>query len=243
MAAPLNQAQTTAAVVDGLIQATNTLNIGELQIDTKDKYEMTKVYKRYMQKVDRLMVQFDKREAKDKAAMLLIAIGEKAAARYDLEAQITTEANEYLNTRARLEKIFCVPDPSVQARIHFNGIDPVENESPLQFIERLKESTQMCGFDHPGQKVMKMMLSKCPNQKWQERRAIKKWDHTKLADAEEYARVLEQTHLFTGQLKKQYSSSPRVNAVKAAVKKCGYCGLEHAKYPEGRCPAYGQQCF
>lgn len=96
----------------------------------------------------------------------------------------------------------------------------------------------MCEFTNPDQKVMGMMLAKCPNQKWQEQRAIKKWDHTKLADVEEYARILEQTQLFTKKLKKTYPSTSKVNAVR--VEKCRNCGLEHDK---GRCPAYNKECF
>ena len=238
MSEPLTREQTAAAVADGMRQAQNTLDIRELPIDGANKFEQTKIYRKWIALFDIRMKPFEARDAKDKEAMLLIAIGEDAYARYQLETPITTEANEYLNARKRLEKIFCLPAPKIEANIEFQNINPMDDESPLAYIERLRSGTQMCEFTNPDQEVMRMMLAKCPNQKWQEQRAIKKWDHTKLADAEEYARILEQTQSFTKKLKKTYPSTSKVNAVR--VEKCRNCGLEHDK---GRCPAYNKECF
>ena len=78
--------------------------------------------------------------------MLLINIGEAAVTLYDLATKKTGEANEYLNTRATLESIYCLPQPHCKAQIRFNRVKPLQNESPIQYIERLEMATELCNL-------------------------------------------------------------------------------------------------
>ena len=242
----------TAAFSTAFKSSTFRLDIRALDIDTEDKFESTVLYHRWITQFDRMMAPYANREPKEKKAMLLIAIGENAASKYDLELEVTGQADEYKNARLQLENVFCVPDASAEAKVRFFRIRPTQEDAtkPLQFLNKLKAATTLCEFEHPDHEVMRVMLSCCPNQKWQEKRINSKWTHVNLKEGEAYARTLEAMTLLTKEIRTSYvNPANKVNAVKSerngktTLPKCGNCGGGHQPYPSGTCPAYGQECF
>ena len=75
-----------------------------------------------------------------------------------------------------------------------------------------------------------MMLSKCTNTKWQEKRIIQNWTHSNMKDAEKYARQLEEAKVLNKELRKNDGEGGRVNAVRTGKvnnPRCGSCGFNH----------------
>ena len=239
----------TKAFSTAFKESTYKLDIRALDIETEDKFESTILYNKWIKQFDRMMGPYAERDPKEKKAMLMIAIGENAAARYDLEIEVTNQGDEYKNARMQLENVYCVPDATAEAKVRFFRIRPTPEDvtKPLQFLNKLKAATNLCQFREPEHEVMRVMLSCCPNQKWQEKRITSKWTHENLKDGENYARTLEQMSLLTKEIRTSYVQTNKVNAVKTennvALPKCSNCGGGHRPYPSGTCPAFGQECF
>ena len=229
--------EATKQLTDTFLNFQQKLGVPPLDIDTVDKFESTKHFGKWFKHYDRVSAPYKDRDAKAKTQMLLINIGEAAATRYDLATKKTGEANEYLNARATLESIYCLPQPHCEAQIRFNRVKPLQNESPIQYIERLKMATELCEFENPDQEVMAALLANCTHQKWQERRLSQKWTKANLSEAETYARELEMAYLLTKEVRS--TGEGRVNAVKSETK-CGNCGVYHEP---GFCKAKGKTCF
>ena len=231
------------AFVKAFKSTQNKLDIEPLLIDTTDKFQSTILYRKWIQNYDRLEAPYSDRDAKDRKQMLLINIGPEAAARFEIQPLETGEGDEYKNARATLERIYCVSQPKNESRVRFHRIEQHQNEPPIRFIERLRAATALCEFDEPGEEVMRMMLSKCTNTKWQEKRIIQNWTHSNLKDAEKYARQLEEASVLTKELRKNDNEGGRVNAVKAGKvnnPKCGNCGFNHRV---GSCGAKNKKCY
>ena len=173
---------------------------------------------------------------------MLISIGQNAAGYFDRATTVTTEANEYKNTRKTLENIFCVPDAKAEARVIFFGTRPKPQEKTLAFLNRLRQASVLCKFDNADTEIMRILMNCNSDPKWQEKRFSAKWTEANLVEAENYARQLEQTDLLKKELRETYGSSTteKVNRIKAgSSNNCAYCDKSHKK---GQCPAYGRTC-
>ena len=95
----------------------------------------------------------------------------------------------------------------------------------------------LCNFQSADEEIMRMMLSRCPDTKFQEKRMLAGWDHTKLAEAEAFARNIEQSHLLQKRIKSSYGNHSRVNKITAHMQ-CRNCGRSHGQ----NCPAKNQKC-
>ena len=86
------------------------------------------------------------------------------------------------------------------------------------------------------------MLSKCTHPKWQEKRILQDWDHTKLKEGTKYAKQLEEASSLHRELRKNESEGGRVNAVRTVTTypKCKNCGTNHKA---GSCIAKGKPCY
>ena len=230
------------AFVKAFKSTQNKLDIEPLDIDTTDKFQSTIHYNKWIQNYDHLEAPYVERDPKDRKQMLLINVGPAAAARFDLAPLETGEGDEYKNARATLEQIYCVSQPKNESRVRFFRIEPKGQETPIRFIERLRTATQLCEFDRPDEEIMRMMLSKCTHSKWQEKRIIQDWDHTKLKEGTKYARQLEEANSLHRELRKNETEGGRVNAVKTVTtySKCNNCGTNHK---EGSCLAKNKPCF
>ena len=155
-------------LADTFLNIQQKLGVPPLDIETVDKFQSTKHYRKWFKHYDRVSAPYKDRDVKRKTQMLLINIGEAAAMRYDLATKKTGEANEYLNARGTLESIYYLPQPHCEAQIRFNRGKPLQNESPIQYIERLKMATELCEFKNPDQEVMAALLANCTHQKWQD---------------------------------------------------------------------------
>ena len=123
----------TTGMLKALQDASYSLNIRPLNVENhiKDQYKMTQTFKKWQTHFKRLMKFHDTKDDETKAAMLLAAIGQDAAALFDKETLVSTEANAYENTIMTLQNLFCVSKPKNQARIRFKRILWKENESVM----------------------------------------------------------------------------------------------------------------
>lgn len=222
--------------------STFKVEIAPLIVDLSNKFTMTQTYNTWIKHFDRLILAFANRSNKDKANILLISIGQNAAAYFDRATTVTTEADEYLNARKTFENIFCVPNASAEARVIFFGTRPKPQEKTLAFLGRLRKASVLCSFDKADTEIMRILLNCNNDPKWQEKRFSAKWTEESLVDAENYARQLEQTALLKQELRETYGGSVagNVNRINAGPSKnCAYCGKSHKK---GQCPAYNKTC-
>ena len=228
-----------SAFKNAMSTTVHKVDIAALEVDLTDKFKMTAKYKSWISHFDRLIKLLPNKSNDEKADILLISIGQTAASFYDRATKAENE-NQYLATRATLENIFCVPQASAEARVIFFGIRPKQNEKTLHLIERLRRAAELCEFEDKDVEIMRVLLSCNTDAKWQEKRFSAKWTEKSLADAEIYARQLEQMELLKKELKDMYSSSSsgNVNRIHANTK-CDYCGRSHKK---GHCAAYNKRC-
>ena len=61
-----------------------------------------------------------------------------------------------------------------------------------------------CDFERPDQEIMRTLLNKCPDSKFQEKAFLADWDETSLTEAEKFARNLEQSQLAQKRIKNSY---------------------------------------
>ena len=104
-------------LADTFLNIQQKLGVPPLDIETVDKFQSTKHYRKWFKHYDRVSAPYKDRDPKAKTQMLLINIGEAAAMGYDLATKKNGEANEYLNPRATLESIYCLPQPHCDAQI------------------------------------------------------------------------------------------------------------------------------
>ena len=245
-----------AAVSTALLAATHSVNIKPFKPIGTDKFEQTVSWKRWIGHFDKLIAPLTGKTDDEKAAMLLIAIGEEAEEIYDRQTEVTTEGNSYKNARKRLENAFCVPNAEGEARVRFFAIRPKPGERTLQLIDRFRQEARLANFTNTDHEIMRLLMSMVTDNKWQERRFSQNWTHEHLADAELYARQLEQNALLKKQLAKQYGSGGSESSKIQRIQKgrrnvqsqnanknqnaCSKCGRSHAM---GQCPAFNHECF
>lgn len=239
----LTREDISTAFKSAISGSTFKVEIAPLVVDLSNKFTMTQTYRTWLTHFDRLMLAFPNRSDKDKANILLISIGQNAAGFFDRATIVTTEDNEYKNTRKTLENIFCVPNASAEARVIFFGTRPKPQEKTLAFLGRLRKASVLCKFDNADTEIMRILMNCNSDPKWQEKRFSAKWTEADLVAAENYARQLEQTDLLKKELRETYGSSTaaeKVNRINAGPSKnCAYCDKSHKK---GQCPAYGRTC-
>ncbi len=238
----LTQDDISKAFKSAISGSTFKVEITPLVVDLSNKFTMTQTYRTWLTHFDRLMLAFPNRQDKDKANILLISIGQNAAGYFDRATKVTTEGDDYKNTRKTLENIFCVPNASAEARVIFFGTRPKPQEKTLAFLGRLRKASVLCKFDNADTEIMRILMNCNSDPKWQEKRFSAKWTETDLVAAENYARQLEQTDLLKKELRETYGSSAaeKVNRIKAgSSNNCAYCDKSHKK---GQCPAYGRTC-
>lgn len=238
----LTREDISTAFKSAISGSTFKVEIAPLVVDLSNKFTMTQTYRTWLTHFDRLMLAFPNRSDKDKANILLISLGQNAAAYFDRTTTVDTEGNEYKNTRKTLENIFCVPNASAEARVIFFGTRPKPQEKTLAFLGRLRKASVLCKFDNADTEIMRILMNCNSDPKWQEKRFSAKWTEDNLVEAENYARLLEQTDLLKKELRETYgsSSTEKVNRINAVPSKnCDYCGRAHKK---GQCPAFGKQC-
>jgi hypothetical protein len=239
----LTREDISTAFKSAISGSTFKVEIAPLVVDLSNKFTMTQTYRTWLTHFDRLMLAFPNRSDKDKANILLISIGQNAAGFFDRATIVTTEDNEYKNTRKTLENIFCVPNASAEARVIFFGTRPKPQEKTLAFLGRLRKASVLCKFDNADTEIMRILMNCNSDPKWQEKRFSAKWTEADLVAAENYARQLEQTDLLKKELRETYGSSTaaeKVNRINAGPSNnCAYCDKSHKK---GQCPAYGRTC-
>ena len=238
----LTREDISTAFKSAITGSTFKVEIDPLIVDLSNKFKMTQTYQTWLKHFDRLISSFPNRSNKDMANMLLISIGQNAEAYFDRATTVTTEADEYKNTRKTLENIFCVPDAKAEARVIFFGTRPKPQEKTLAFLNRLRQASVLCKFDNADTEIMRILMNCNSDPKWQEKRFSAKWTEANLVEAENYARQLEQTDLLKKELRETYGSSTteKVNRIKAgSSNNCAYCDKSHKK---GQCPAYGKTC-
>ena len=222
--------------------STFKVEIDPLIVDLSNKFKMTQTYQTWLKHFDRLISSFPNRSNKDMANMLLISIGQNAEAYFDRATTVTTEADEYKNTRKTLENIFCVPDAKAEARVIFFGTRPKPQEKTLAFLDRLRQASVLCKFDNADTEIMRILMNCNSDPNWQEKRFSGKWTEASLVEAENYARQLEQTDLLKRELRDTYGANVDSNVKRIIAgpnKNCAYCGKTHKK---GQCLAYGRTC-
>ena len=239
----LTQDDISKAFKSAISGSTFKVEIAPLVVDLSNKFTMTQTYRTWLTHFDRLMLAFPNRPDKDKANILLISIGQNAAGYFDRATKVTTEGDDYKNTRKALENIFCVPNASAEARVIFFGTRPKPQEKTLAFLGRLRKASVLCKFDNADTEIMRILMNCNSDSKWQEKRFSAKWTEADLVAAENYARQLEQTDLLKKELRETYGSSTaaeKVNRINAGPSNnCAYCDKSHKK---GQCPAYGRTC-
>ena len=239
----LTQDDISKAFKSAISGSTFKVEIAPLVVDLSNKFTMTQTYRTWLTHFDRLMLAFPNRTDKDKANILLISIGQNAAGYFDRATKVTTEGDDYKNTRKALENIFCVPNASAEARVIFFGTRPKPQEKTLAFLGRLRKASVLCKFDNADTEIMRILMNCNSDSKWQEKRFSAKWTENDLVAAENYARQLEQTDLLKKELRETYGSSTaaeKVNRINAGPSNnCAYCDKSHKK---GQCPAYGRTC-
>ena len=115
----LTREDISTAFKSAISGSTFKVEIAPLVVDLSNKFTMTQTYRTWLTHFDRLMLAFPNRSDKDKANILLISIGQNAAGFFDRATIVTTEDNEYKNTRKTLENIFCVPNQEISASTEF----------------------------------------------------------------------------------------------------------------------------
>ena len=232
--------QIAGAFSSALKAQTYKIDIRPLKL-TDDKFEMTIQFRKWFTSFERLMQPFDKRSPEDKTAILLTSIGEEAAARYDTASDAAVSGGDaYKKAKAKLELLFTVPNEEAEARMRFHFIPPESaDEKPLVLIARLRKASYLCNFTNPDQEIMTVLLSCCPDSRWQDKRFQANWDVTKLSDAEAYARNLEQADLLKKKIKNAYGNY-KVNRVITSSGPCKNCGRAHA--PAAFCAAKYATC-
>ena len=199
---------------------------------------MTKKYKKWMTHYKRLAKPFEKRTPEDKAAMLISSIGENAALMYDSTSEVSGSGDALAKAEAWLELLFTVPKVEAKARVRFFATGPASaDEKPLVLLQKLREASVLCNFTSADEEIMRMMLSRCPDTMFQEKRMLAGWDHTKLEEAKAFARNIEQSHLLQKRIKSSYGNHSRVNKITAHMQ-CRNCGRSHGQI----CPAKNQKC-
>ena len=165
------------------------VNIGPLDINIQDKFDLTIQVIEFIKMFERKLLTLGFRTPEEKASILLSSIGKEAALMYDAASDIVTAGTAYEKSIEKIKTLFCVPDPEKQARIRFYAVSPDnETEKPLVLLEKLRRAAVLCNFDHPDREIMRVLLNKCPDAKFQEKATLADWDETKLAEAEKFSR-------------------------------------------------------
>ena len=233
--------QFTPEQMGGILSASikaqiHKVNIGSLDTNIEDKFDLTKHVLEFVKHFERKLLTLGFRTPEEKASILLNSIGKEAAFLYDAASDIVTTGNAYEQAVKKLKTLFCLPDPEKQARVLFYSVKlDSDNEKPLVLLEKLRKAAVLCGFEHPDQEIMRVLLNKCPDSKFQEKATLADWDETKLAEAEKFSRNLEQSHLTLRKIKSSYGGR-RVNKVQACTS-CKTCGRFHDVATP--CPAKG----
>ena len=76
----------------------------------------------------------------------------------------------------------------------------------------------------PDQEIMRTLLNKCPDSKFQEKAFLADWDETSLTEAEKFARNLEQSQLAQKRIKNSYGG---YKVKKVTISSCKNCGRFH----------------
>ena len=209
-----------------------------LKTNAPNRYVQTEWTTQFLKRFKRLLQPLGPRSPEDKAAMLLTAIGEEAALLYDVASDIVTTGNAYEQAMKKIEKLFMVPNPQKEARIRFYSVAPDdEYEKPLVLLDKLRKAAVLCEFERPDQEIMRVLLNKCPDSKFQEKAFLANWDETSLNEAEKFARKLEQSQLAQKRIKSSYGG---YKVKKVTMTSCKNCGKFHDAI---NCPAKGKQCY
>ena len=233
----------TLAGVAGLLSSAVKSTISEVKIDplrtnAPNRYVQTEWATQWLKRFKRLLQPLGPRSPEDKAAMLLTALGEEAALMYDAASDIVTTGNAYEQAIEKIKKLFMVPNPKKEARIRFYSVAPDdEYEKPLTLLDKLGKAALLCEFERPDQEIMRVLLNKCPDSKFQEKAFLAEWDETSLNEAEKFARNLEQSQLAQKRIKNSYGG---YKVKKVTISSCKNCGRFHDAI---NCPAKGKQCY
>ena len=199
--------QIAGAFSSALKAQTYQIDVRPLHL-VEDKFDQTIKFRKWFTLFLCLIQPFDKRSPEDKAAILLTSIGEEAAARYVTASDVAISGDDaYKKAVAKLELVFTVPNEEAEARMRIHSICPESaDEKALVLIARLRKASYLCNFTNPDQEIMRVLLSCCPDSRWQNKRFQANWDVTKLSDAEAYAWQLEQADLLKKKIKNAYGN-------------------------------------
>ena len=89
--------------------------------------------------------------------------------KYDPSSDVVTTGNAYEQATKKSKKKFQVPDPQKEPQTASTPFPLRMNMKTPGLLKKLRKAAVLCNYEAPDQEIMRILLNKCPDSKFQEK--------------------------------------------------------------------------